>query len=117
MVTSPPQRLADGWAFPKTFTRRATEWRDDRQTRLFHNCQACALRAKIDLALILTQNLFSPFWLASGSLSGAVVLLLVRCLSAVRAVAEEAALLDGGAEHALLRYFLDQPVPGIIITR
>ena len=25
MVTSPPQRLAAGWAFPKTFTHRATD--------------------------------------------------------------------------------------------
>ena len=55
--------------------------------------------------------------LASGGFSGALVPLLERCLSALRAGAEEAALLDGGTEHALLRYFLDQPVPGIIITR
>lgn len=44
--------------------------------------------------------------LASGGFSGALVPLLERCLSALRAGAEEAALLDGGAEHALLRLSL-----------
>lgn len=37
------------------------------------------------------------------------------CLNALRAGAEESAVLDGGAQHALLLYLLDQPAPGIVI--
>ena len=39
------------------------------------------------------------------------------CLAALRAGAEEAAVLDSGAQHALLLYLLDQPAPGTVIGR
>ena len=39
------------------------------------------------------------------------------CLSALRAGAEECAVLDGGAEHALLLYLLEQSTPGVVIGR
>ena len=55
--------------------------------------------------------------LSAGAVPQELTPMLEHCLTALRAGTEEAALLDGGAEHALLRYFLDQPVPGIIITR
>ena len=38
------------------------------------------------------------------------------CLSALRAGAEECAVLDGGTQHALLLYLLDRPAPGIVIA-
>lgn len=43
--------------------------------------------------------------------------LVEDCLNALRAGAEEAAVLDGGAEHALLLYLLDLPAPGIVIGK
>ena len=38
------------------------------------------------------------------------------CLSALRAGAEESAVLDSGTEHALLLHLLDRPAPGIVIA-
>ena len=43
-------------------------------------------------------------------------LMVENCLSALRAGAEESAVLDSGAEHALLLYMLDQQTPGIVIA-
>jgi UDP-N-acetylmuramyl-tripeptide synthetase len=52
-----------------------------------------------------------------GTLSGEPVAAVRRCLDALAAGAEETAVLDSTAEHALLLYMLDQPVQGMIISR
>ncbi len=52
-----------------------------------------------------------------GTLSGNPAAAVRRCLDALAAGAEEAAVLDSTAEHALLLYMLDQPVQGMIISR
>ena len=52
-----------------------------------------------------------------GTLSGNPAAAVRRCLDALTAGAEEAAVLDSTAEHALLLYMLDQPVQGMIISR
>ena len=48
---------------------------------------------------------------------GEPVPFLEDCLSALRAGAEESAVLDSGTEHALLLYLLDQPAPGVVIGK
>ncbi|MCI9310675.1 MAG: UDP-N-acetylmuramoyl-L-alanyl-D-glutamate--2,6-diaminopimelate ligase [Lawsonibacter sp.] len=52
-----------------------------------------------------------------GTLSGEPAAAVRRCLDALAAGAEEAAVLDSTAEHALLLYMLDQRTPGIVIAR
>ena len=52
-----------------------------------------------------------------GTLRGEPAAAVRRCLDALTAGAEEAAVLDSTAEHALLLYMLDQPVQGMIISR
>ena len=52
-----------------------------------------------------------------GTLCGEPSAAVRRCLDALTAGAEEAAVLDSTAEHALLLYMLDQPVQGMIISR
>lgn len=52
-----------------------------------------------------------------GTLSGELAAAVRRCLDALAAGAEEVAVLDSTAEHALLLYMLDQPVQGMIISR
>ena len=52
-----------------------------------------------------------------GTLSGEPVAAVRRCLDALAAGAEETAVLDSTAEHALLLYMLDQRTPGIVIAR
>ena len=51
------------------------------------------------------------------TMDGAPAHALQRCLEALEAGAEAAAVLDSATEHVLLLYLLDQPVPGMIISR
>ena len=54
--------------------------------------------------------------LSSGGLPEGLASLAADCLTALRTGTEEAAVLDGRREHALLLYLLDQPIPGLIVT-
>ncbi len=55
--------------------------------------------------------------LSAGQLAGPLAGTVRRCLHALQEGSEEAAVLDGGTEHALLLHFLDQPVGGLSITK
>ena len=55
--------------------------------------------------------------LAAGQLAGPLAGTVRRCIHALQEGSEEAAVLDGGTEHALLLHFLDQPVGGLSITK
>ena len=55
--------------------------------------------------------------LSAGLVSQALTPVVERCLSALSAGVEEAAVLDSAAEHALLLYMLDQQTPGMMISR
>ena len=54
--------------------------------------------------------------LSSGGLPEGLASLAADCLTALRTGTEEAAVLDGRREHALLLYLLDQQIPGLIVT-
>ena len=54
--------------------------------------------------------------LSSDGLPEGLASLAADCLTALRTGTEEAAVLDGRREHALLLYLLDQPIPGLIVT-
>ena len=54
--------------------------------------------------------------LSSGGLPEGLAPLAEDCLTALRTGTEEAAVLDGRREHALLLYLLDQQIPGLIVT-
>lgn len=55
--------------------------------------------------------------LSAGQLAGPLAGTVRRCIHALQEGSEEAAVLDGGTEHALLLHFLDQPVGGLSITK
>jgi len=55
--------------------------------------------------------------LVAGQFAGPLVQVVRCCVGALRAGAEEAAILDSGAEHALLLYFLEQQAAGITIAK
>ena len=51
----------------------------------------------------------------AGQPGGPLAQTVQTCAAAVRGGTQEAVILDGGVEHALLLYFLDQPVPGMAV--
>ena len=54
--------------------------------------------------------------LEAGQIAAPAALTVRHCVEAIRSGAGEAVILDGGTQHALLLYFLEQQVPGTAIT-
>lgn len=76
-------------------------------TELGEDCQLAMGRMDIKRAEEL---------LSAGLVREGLAPMVEHCLSALRAGASEAAVLDSAAEHALLLYMLDQHTPGMMIT-